>query len=115
MCALLIKSIVHFVKNIAFYLAALIISAASYPLALYIAELGIPYIFIAWYYPGKIVASGLIHIIPKAWVYGDLNSDSYWPQASYVGFTMLCAVLFWSVILFLLWKIFDAKLHRYQT
>jgi hypothetical protein len=114
MRALLSKSIVNFVKNLAVYLVALIIATASYPLALYIAELRISYIFITWYYPGKIVASGLMQIIPKAWIYGDPNSDSYWPQASYVGFTMLCAILFWSVILFLLWKIFAAK-QRNQT
>lgn len=104
----------NIVKNFACFLVALIISAASYPLALYSAELGIPYFFIAWYYPGKIVASGLIQIIPKAWIFGDPNSDLYWPQAAFVGFSMLCAILFWSVILFFLWKIFNVKKHRYQ-
>jgi hypothetical protein len=82
-----------------------------YP-SLLLARIGFSGLAIAWFFPGQIIASVTVRLLPRSWVFGDPASDSYWPQASYASLTFICAVLFWGIAILTFWELFRARLHR---
>lgn len=83
------------------------LALVSYPTVLYLAERGTSFFFGIWFYPGKIIAPTAALIIPRSWIADISEYEAYWPQASYIGFTIFCAIIFWGITLFLLWWLFS--------
>jgi hypothetical protein len=96
------------------FVIAFSFAVASYPAVLYLTERGATFIFGIWFLPGKIITSFTTIIIPSSWIVGTPEDEAYWPQASYAGFTIFNAIIFWGIALFLLWWLFSVVRGRKQ-
>jgi len=82
-----------------------------YP-SLLLSRIGFSGLAIVWFFPGQIIASVTVRLLPRSWIFGDPTSDSYWPQASYASLTFICAVLFWGIVIFIFLELLRVYLRR---
>jgi hypothetical protein len=82
---------------LSFFLAFLGLLAC--PLA---ASVGISQILSVWLFPAKFIVPGISAVVPAAWIYRSPNDENYWPQVSAGGFAILCSLVFWALLFFLL-------------
>lgn len=81
---------------LSFFLAFL--GLLTCPLA---ASVGIPQILFMWLFPAKFIVPVISSAVPATWIYSSPNNGNYWSLVSAGGFAILCTLVFWSMLLFL--------------
>ncbi|MBI5893595.1 MAG: hypothetical protein HZB79_08100 [Deltaproteobacteria bacterium] len=98
----ILKSTGRFIASI----GASFLSLIACPIA---AAAGFPYLLLVWMLPAKVIAPIIAAVVSTNWVYGNPADENYWHQVSGGGFVIICAFMFWAVMIFLVWEIMSRR------